>query len=359
MNPKTPLAFAAALIGGAACAQSSLTVFGIADSSITYGKGSIASRWQVGAGNLSGSRLGFRGSEDLGGGLRANFWLEAGLANDSGNGQASNTNNQASGAGTASGLTFNRTSYVGVSGANWGELRLGRDYTPTFNGHVYYDPTLLTGAGVSQTGAGSLTIFAAPNGARASNSVHYLTPVWGGFTGELMHALGENASTAGATRNDGNYTGLRVGWANATLNLSLAAAHYKMSAVRDMDEVVLGATGTFGATKLWGILIRNDTGSANDMRGGLIGVTHGIGPWLLKASYSRSRLTSATGSVAGTTNKLMLGTVYSLSARTVLYATAARTLNHDGAAAVPAANIAVTAPNRAATGIDLGIRHTF
>jgi len=129
--------------------------------------------------------------------------------------------------------------------------------------------------------------------------------------------------------------------------------------VRDMDEVVLGATWAIGPTKLWGILIRNDTGSDNDMRGGLLGVTHAIGPWLLKASYSRSRLTTATGAAAGTTNKLMLGTVYSLSARTVLYATAAHTFNRDGANGVPAANIAVTGVNRGATGVDLGIRHTF
>ena len=359
MFHKRLIPLAVALTGVAACAQSSVTIFGIADSSITYGKGSVSSRTQLGAGNLSGSRLGFRGSEDLGGGLRANFWLEAGLANDSGNGFATNPNNQASGTGAATGLTFNRTSYVGLSSTRWGELRVGRDYTPTFNGHVYYDPTLLTGAGVSQTGSGSLTIFAAPNGARASNAVHYLSPVWSGFSGELMYALGENPSNAGATRNDGNYTGLRLGWANADINLSLAAGHYKMSTVRDMDEVVLGATWAIGPTKLWGILIRNDTGSDNDMRGGLLGVTHAIGPWLLKASYSRSRLTTATGAAAGTTNKLMLGTVYSLSARTVLYATAAHTFNRDGANGVPAANIAVTGVNRGGTAVDLGIRHTF
>jgi predicted porin len=360
MFRKTIGVLAASLLAGAgAHAQSSVTLFGIADSSLTYGKGSVSSRRQLGAGNLSGSRLGFRGSEDLGGGLRANFWLEAGMANDSGSGSATNTNNQASGAGTSAGLTFNRTSYVGLSSTRWGEVRLGRDYTPTFNGHVYYDPTLLTGAGVSQTGMGSLTIFAAPNGARASNAIHYLSPGVNGFAGELMYALGENASSAGATRNDGNYTGLRVGWSNAAVNLSLAAAHYKMSSVHDMDEVVLGATWVLGATKLWGILIRNDTGSANDMRGGLVGVTHAIGPWLLKASLSNSRLTNAAGARAGTTEKLMLGTVYSLSARTSLYATAAHTRNRDGGTGVPQNAIAVTGPNRGASAIDLGIRHTF
>lgn len=354
------MAMTLAVAAGNAAAQSSLTIFGIADTSITWGRGSVASRTQVGSGNLSGSRLGFRGSEDLGGGLRANFWLEAGLFTDSGVGGASNTNNQASGAGTSpSAITFNRTSYVGLSSPRWGELRLGRDYTPTFNGHVYYDPTLLTGAGVSQTGMGSLTIFAAPNGARASNSVHYIAPVWGGFSGELMYALGENPSNVGVTRRDGTYTGARVFWAGEHLNLSLAAAHYKLASIRDMDEVVLGATYAFGASKLWGILIRNNTGSSNDMRGGLIGATHAIGPVLLKASLSRSSLTSAAGTAAGTTHKLMLGAVYNLSQRTALYATAARTRNSDGATAVPQNGIATTGPNQPATALDLGVRHTF
>lgn len=357
---------AAVLAGFAACtasAQSSLTVFGIADVGITRGTGSIAGRTQVNSGALAGSRLGFRGSEDLGSGLRANFWLEAGLFMDNGAGAATNTNNQASGAPApqagAQGLTFNRASWVGLSSTRWGEVRLGRDYTPTFNGHVWYDPTLLTGVGVSQTGVGSLTIFAAPNGARASNSVQYILPNMGGFSGQFMHARGENPSNAGATRDDGNYTGARLFYSADTLSVSVAAASYKMSAVGDLRELVLGATYALGPTKLWGIAIRNETGTSSDMKGAMLGVTHAVGPAVLKASVSRSILKNAAGAAAGTTDKLMLGAVYNLSTRTALYVTGARTRNRDGAAALPQFGIATTAPNQPATGFDLGLRHTF
>ena len=73
-------------IAGSAAAQSSVTIFGIVDVSLTHGSGSVASRTQLSAGNLAGSRLGFRGTEDLGDGLKANFWLEAGLTPDDGKG---------------------------------------------------------------------------------------------------------------------------------------------------------------------------------------------------------------------------------------------------------------------------------
>ena len=79
---------------------------------------------------MYGSRLGFRGTEDLGGGLNASFWLEAGLNNDNGTGASTSTNNSTStsqaGASGSQGLTFNRRSTVSLA-STWGELRLGRD----------------------------------------------------------------------------------------------------------------------------------------------------------------------------------------------------------------------------------------
>lgn len=359
---RKPLSALAALITLSATpqafAQSSVTVFGLMDVSITQGWGSVANRTQVSAGNLTGSRLGFRGVEDLGGGLKANFWLEAGITPDTGAGVASNTNNQASGALPAGSFTFNRVSYVGLQGG-WGELRLGRDYTPTFNGHVYYDPAVLSGVGTSQTGIGALTIFAAPNGARASNSVSYWSPDMNGFKGQVMYALGENPSNAGTTRSDGNYLGARLNYVGGPVDLSAAVASYKLAAVGDMKEAVLGATYAISSAKLWAIYLRNTTGSATNVTGSMLGASIASGVVQYKLSLSQSRATNNSGAAIGTTHKLALGAVYNLSKRTALYATVAALTNSNGATAVPYFGVATTAANHSSRAFDVGIRHWF
>ena len=132
---KSLVALAVLAASGAAMAQSSVTLFGIVDAGYAVGNGSISDKTSLRNSGYNSSRLGFRGVEDLGGGMRAEFWLEAGVSNDSGAAQATNTNNQAvtglTSAGTQ-GLTFNRKSTVGLVGS-MGEIRLGRDYVPSFN----------------------------------------------------------------------------------------------------------------------------------------------------------------------------------------------------------------------------------
>ncbi|BEP41834.1 hypothetical protein GmRootV15_24230 [Variovorax sp. V15] len=128
---------------GVAQAQSSVTVFGVMDLGIQYTSGAGPGGGSVKAlsnGGLSTSRLGFRGTEDLGGGLRAGFWLEGSLNPDTGTGRPSNSNNQASGAGTAGPITFDRMSFVSLSSDKLGELRLGHDFIPMHYNSIYFDP---------------------------------------------------------------------------------------------------------------------------------------------------------------------------------------------------------------------------
>src|SRR5574344_2243037 len=108
---KSLIALAALAASGVAMAQSSVTLYGVLDTGLTYSKGdeSVYGLTHVG-GNVN-SRLGFRGVEDLGNGLKATFNLESGLSADNGG----NYMNE-------SGLTFNRTSTVGLQGA-FGEVR--------------------------------------------------------------------------------------------------------------------------------------------------------------------------------------------------------------------------------------------
>ena len=121
-RPLLSLAALAALTGGAQ-AQSSVTVFGLVDLNVRYVKNDQAT-WQLGQDGMAGSRIGFRGVEDMGGGLKASFWLEGQLGPDTGSG-----NNSFGNGGQA--FAFLRRSTLSLSN-RWGELRLGRDYTPPF-----------------------------------------------------------------------------------------------------------------------------------------------------------------------------------------------------------------------------------
>src|SRR5207342_2089914 len=144
-----------AMIGiGTPSAQSKVTLFGIVDTGVSsyqnqsqgpFGNTFTVSQTALTNSAYNSSRLGFRGTEDLGGGLAGNFWLEAGVNNDDGTGQpiagfGGTVNN--------SGLTFNRRSTVSLSGVI-GEVRLGRDYSPTFWNDTVFDPFGTNGVGTN------------------------------------------------------------------------------------------------------------------------------------------------------------------------------------------------------------------
>jgi predicted porin len=150
---KSLVALAALAVAGVASAQSSVTLFGIVDAAITgyetKSEGAFGNTFKTSATKLTNSgyntsRIGFRGTEDLGGGLAASFWLEAALLNDDGT-TGGNVANVAPI--TTTGL-FNRRSTVSLSGG-FGEVRLGRDYTPTFWNDTVFDPFGTTGVGTN------------------------------------------------------------------------------------------------------------------------------------------------------------------------------------------------------------------
>jgi len=352
-----------AALAASAHAQSSVTVFGVMDASVIHGSGSLASKTVLFSGGLLGSRIGFRGVEDLGGGMSAGFMLEAGLNGDNGTGAATNTNNQASGAALPTaggqGLTFNRMSWVSLA-SHWGEIRLGRDYTPTFMAQALHDPSAI-GAGIAspQSAIGSLVVIPHPAGVRASNSVNYMTPKLGAFSGQVMVAMGENASNAGATRKDGQLLGGRLTYAEGPLAVTLATVKINQASVGDFRETIVGANYDFKQFKVWGQVLRDTTQLASRVSGHALAVTVPLNAFELRGGWSRSRLTNAAGVAAGTSNKLTAQGIYNLSRRTAVYSTLAYVRNSDGAAAVPFPGIAVTAPNTSANAVEFGVRHTF
>jgi predicted porin len=363
------ITLAAASAAGGALAQSSLTLFGVVDAAVTYTRGGgtgAGSKVQLSNSGNMFSRLGFRGTEDLGGGLSANFWLEMGLQNDTGTGFPSNANNQASGAGPTGSLSFNRRSTVSLAGP-FGEVRLGRDYVPAFWNTAIFDP-FGTGSGIGAnqiyfSGLGGLV---SPVGTRASNSIGYLLPAsLGGFYGQVMYAMGENNAnsvvpgTLVSNERDGNHTGLRLGYANGGLNIAIATGKTRYAS-GDLRVTNLGAAYTFGPSlsnlKLTSELYTESKGTT-DGKGALIGLQLPIGPGEIKASYARYRLEPAGAALKPTSSKLAIGYVHNLSKRTALYATVARISNRNGAAQALAGSI--TMPNRASTGTEFGMRHMF
>jgi predicted porin len=345
---------------GFAAAQSSITLFGIADATFQRGSGSIADRTQLGSGGNSSSRIGFRGTEDLGGGMSAGFWLEGALSVDSGEGGPTNANNQASGAGAAvagrQGILFGRRSTVSVAGG-WGELRLGRDYSVQYYNRFEYDPFGNNGVGSSQTNSSSL---GGPVSSRASNAIMYFLPAGlGGFHGELQYYLGENAGNAGASKDDGTGGGIRIGYRNGPANVALAHArtqYARAAATGDITATNIAGRYDFGNLSIMGGYYRDKVATLAGVtgRGAQLGGIYRIGTGEIKAQYSNYKTTAAGNPES---RKISLGYVHSLSKRTALYGTYARVRNTGGASS--ALNGSLTAANQSSSGFDLGLRHSF
>lgn len=352
------IALAALGVAGPVLAQSSVTLFGVADATLQHvsnSGGPSVTRLTNSA--LSSTRIGFRGTEDLGGGMSASFWLEGGINNDNGTGSATNTNNQASGGATTplgggQGFTFNRRSTVSIAGS-WGELRLGRDYTTQFWNMNIFDPFGSLGVGTAQMINSQIT---GPTALRASNSIGYFTPGnLGGFYSQLQYYLGENASGA-ATSKDGTGGGVRVGYEKGPMNVS-AATSWTRYAAGNVRQSNIGGSYDFGVAKIMAEYERDSAGAV-DATGYILGALVPVGPGMIRASYSRYK-TDATAAHPAT-GKFALGYVHNLSKRTALYATYAQVRNTGGAAnsVMPGAAGAPRA-NGSSSGIDLGLRHSF
>ena len=387
MMKKSLVALAALALAGIASAQSSVTLFGVLDAGVSYNdtKSNLAngtsvkrSQWTQSTSGYNSSRLGFRGTEDLGGGLAASFWLEAGLGNDTG---------AAGGGGTQ---LFNRRSTVSLSGA-FGEVRIGRDYTPTFWNDTTFDPFGTNGVGSNvifgahlaptATPASPTSPYADGNYVRASNTVGYFLPSnLGGFYGQVQYGLAEQVKTTGTNVSTaGRYVGGRFGYANGPLDVALA---YGESTTNDLivsnnkvKTANLGASYDFGMVKAFAELSQFKLASGiattivdnSKVNGLLIGATAPIGAGLIRASFSTARVSLPGADPRA--DKFALGYVHNLSKRTALYATYAHVNNKNFGANVPgiSANAGTGSSPLAygagtpssSNGYDFGVRHAF
>lgn len=346
---KSLLALAAlTAFAGAASAQSSVTLFGIVDAGVARLSGNGHSKTGMTNSGLHSSRLGFRGVEDLGGGLQAGFWLEGALSNDDG---------------TVGKFDFRRRSTVSLMGG-FGELRLGRDYTPTFWNTTVYDVFGTVGIGQALTPAmiggtnGNST-----NAVRADNSISYFLPGGlGGFTGQFMYAFGENLS-GGSKAN--NYYGFRVGYAGGPIAAHVAYGKTEGGVVnganndgQDVKYLNFGGSFDAGVVKVNLVVAQEKSGAGLKWQAIEPSISVPVGAGTIKASYARHDQKNSDNDF----NKIAVGYQHDLSKRTAVYTTYARVSNK-GTQTAAVANNGLSSPGVApggnASGFEFGVRHSF
>jgi predicted porin len=343
---KSMLALAAlTAFAGAASAQSSVTIFGIVDvAARSVSNGSAGSLKTLSPSGQASSRLGFRGIEDLGGGMRAGFWLEGDLTPDNGN---------------AAGMSWTRRSTVSLLGG-FGEVRMGRDYTPTFVNFSTYDAFSSVGvaspgnvrnrsvptfgpANIGQTlGSGATTTV------RADNTISYFLPAMGGLYGQVQVAAGEAVV--------GNRSqGARLGYAAGPLNVSGA---YEMTKISGGDHKTMNFGGSFnlGFLTIQGVYEKSDWKTLQQ-KIATANVIVPVGQGQFKAVYTKS------GGNAGVAAKMYgLGYVYNLSKRTSVYTNYA-SIDNDLTSRYTTSTAGLTTAafkaGETSKGYEFGIRHDF
>jgi len=333
--------------------NSSVQLFGLLDIGVQALKSSGSdTRYLVNSDGNTSSRFGVRGTEDLGGGLKVGFWLESAVAVDDGTSGATSTNNKDS---VSGGLTWGRRATVQISSADWGELRLGRDYVPSFGNLT----TSMHPFGTNGVGSSGLLFYPVPAGGttartsvRASNSIGYFTPSGlNGFYGHAMLALGEQG--AGPTRKDGQLTGVRVGWRNETFNASAAMSKTRY-ATGDYTQSNVGLSYKWGPAKLMALWGRNEIGITSTTAT-MLGTQWEVWPQgELRFAYTWLKAKN----VASDANQIALGYVHDLSKRTALYGNISR-IDNKGRGTRFNVGLATTVPGGDSGGVEAGIRHNF
>ncbi len=332
---------------GSASAQTNVTVYGIVDAGIVYDKDVTAAdnNWRLQSGLQSGSRLGFRGTEDLGSGLSAIFTLENGFNVDDGT--------LAQG-----GRLFGRQAWVGLKGG-FGSVKLGRQQTPLYYALLAIDPFAINLAGNAQRIFG-YGLYAADPLSRMDNTITYSTPDVAGFTGQVSYGFGEQAGDTSTRRQ----TALGLSYVNGPLNVQFAyhdANTTELPATvaalgtgtADLRTAFIGGTYDFGMVKAHLAFADSEAEAAAtsvDNRNWLVGVSAPVGAGTVLASYVRNDVKDIA---AGETDQYAIGYTHPFSKRTNLYTSYSHTKN-DGAVQL----------NTFANGEDgrqfnVGVRHRF
>ncbi|SIT35062.1 Porin Gram-negative type [Paraburkholderia ribeironis] len=335
MNKKVLTAATLAVFASAAHAQSSVTLYGLIDAGISYvnnsktatGHGSL---FKYDDGVAQGSRWGLRGTEDLGGGLKALFMLENGF--NSGNGTAGQ-----------GGAMFGRQAYVGLSQNNIGSLTFGRQYSFSTD---YLGSNYSTG-GLTVAGnyAYHINDVDQLTSSRINNSVKFSSANFAGLTFGAMYGFSNQAgafagapavgTTAGSSRAYSfglNYAngpfGIGAAYTDitfpsqATPAFSTNIANVTIANVRDLRTFGVGGRYAIGAATLWALYTNTRfepvTGSSTTFATYEAGAKYAFTPAITGGlGYTYMHLSNAN---TGHFNQVNLSADYALSKRTDVYA---------------------------------------
>lgn len=325
----------------AAHAQSSVTVFGRVDVALRHVSTADKSVTKLDPSGMGSSLLGVSGSEDLGGGMSAAFMLEGDVFPDTG---------------SAAAKFWGRQSWVALRGS-LGELRLGRDYTPTFTLYAAHDPFFHNGVAATAQVANYGLNTNASTAVRADNSVSYLTPsTLGGWFGKAQVSASEGVA-------GGKSRGARVGYADGPLNFSIgmseADAGPAGSAVVTGKYRQYGFTGYYdvGPVRVVAQVLRSTSNVAVPTRAAglaILGASWTVGTHVIKFKHAEM-----TQDYKGRLDAI--GWTNNLSKRTALYATYAHVTNKGpySASTVGGAPAAVAGLQQRSSGFELGMSHAF
>jgi predicted porin len=345
---------------GVASAQSSVSLYGTVDLAGTYVKNDGSSkRLSLTQDGINSSQLGFKGIEDLGGGLKAGFLLLSGVNADTG---------------TANSKFWNRRATVSLF-TNLGELRLGRDYTPTFWNQTIFDAFGTNGLGSSTN---PRQIY---SGTRQDNMIGYYFPGnLGGFYGQVNAAAAEGGTSGDRAA---RYVGGRFGFAAGPFDVALAAAEERFAVATTVTNGAGGAPAQGGRTfvvpagekqKTWNIggswdfgflkvLGYYDEEKIPNVKEKMFSISTVIpfGQSEVHVGYDKSKLD--TGAADSSVDQWKATYQYNLSKRTAMYGTVSLLKNDDTTritlGTVP--NVATALPTAGgdSKGFQIGVRHFF
>lgn len=295
------VAAVAASFATAANAQSSVTLYGLIDAGFSYvnneaatnvAKGSAAA-FRLSSGNLNGSRWGLRGTEDLGGGMKAIFTLESGFS--MGDGSALQKQN-----GGTNGTEFGRQAFAGISTAQFGTVTLGRQYDSVVD---YLAP-------MTATGSWGGTYFAHPfdndntqNSFRVNNSVKYQSANYSGFTFGGLYGF---SNQAGGFGNNRAYS---AGAQYANGPFKIAAAYLQL---QNPDSNLAGGAMTDNGAGT-NLVAQSAGASVQTQRTYGVGGNYAIGPVTVGGAWTQSRFQFAVGDSTARFNNYEVNARYALT----------------------------------------------
>jgi predicted porin len=349
-------------------AQTSVQIYGRVDGGLEYlnhvaiGPNTAVNRWNAEGGDWGTSMLGFRGTEDLGGGRSALFDLETAFQVMNGT--------------TGGGRMFSRRAYAGLKDNTWGQIQAGRNLFIDSDGVWAYDPFV-------QQAVSSASLVRGRNWQQTSNNVEYHSPVIAGFDVQAQLAFGNtsNGFNTGAPGEFGRSDGVMLSWHSAVVELrgiydELRDVNGRMANIFvSSREYFFGANVTVEKVKIQGAYTHysapdTPAGLANNADYYWLGATWQENPrWALTGSVFYVNVRGGNGDAShdpnGHATLFAVGTTYNLSVRTFLYGTVAYVRNSSQATFSVFATPRDAQPNtsplagESQTGAYVGIMHTF